>query len=265
MATNVFDRRRINGPEESFAPTYASDDEEDVVNVKTDVEQPRRGRAASEIRPIFLKTGLISQANGSAYIETEKTKIACAVYGPRQSKSATYNEKGKINVEVKFAPFSCAKRRAPMRDAEDRSVSVLIQQSLVPAVRLELLPKSTIDVYLFVIENDGIEGCVAAGSVAASTALADASIDMLGLVVSCAAATRTKEIWLDPTAEEAREAHGCLTLACVPALGLVTNVWQTGQMHIDEVEKCMDACQERCLDIHKVVAQALLDTHGNGS
>ena len=26
-----------------------------------------------------LKTGLISQANGSAYIETEKTKIACAV------------------------------------------------------------------------------------------------------------------------------------------------------------------------------------------
>ena len=27
-----------------------------------------------------LKTGLISQANGSAYIETEKTKIACAVF-----------------------------------------------------------------------------------------------------------------------------------------------------------------------------------------
>ena len=81
-----------------------------------------------------LKTGLISQANGSAYIETEKTKIACAVsvleehlttcgilifhinrYGPRQSKSSTYHEKGKLNVEVKFAPFSCAKRRAPMR------------------------------------------------------------------------------------------------------------------------------------------------------
>ena len=27
-----------------------------------------------------LQPGLITQANGSAYIETEKTKIACAVY-----------------------------------------------------------------------------------------------------------------------------------------------------------------------------------------
>ncbi|THG99444.1 hypothetical protein EW145_g7266 [Phellinidium pouzarii] len=145
-----------------------------------------------------------------------------------------------------------------MRDAEDRTVSVLIQQSLVPAIRLELLPKSTIDVYLLVIENDGIEGCIAAGSVAASTALANASIEMLGLVVSCAAATRTKEIWLDPTADEARSARGCLTLACVPALGLITNVWQIGKMSLDEVEKCIDACQERCLDIHAVVAEALL-------
>lgn len=62
---------------------------------------------------------------------------------------------------------------------------MLIQQSLLPAVRLELLPKSSIDIYLFVIENDGIEGCVSSGSIAASTALAHAGIDMLGLVVAC--------------------------------------------------------------------------------
>lgn len=64
---------------------------------------------------------------------------------------------------------------------------MLIHQALAPAVRLELFPKSTVDVFIMIIENDGIEGCVASGSVAASTALADAGIDMLGLVVSCAA------------------------------------------------------------------------------
>ncbi|EJD02287.1 ribosomal protein S5 domain 2-like protein [Fomitiporia mediterranea MF3/22] len=259
MASSAFDRRRINGPEESFTPIYASDEEEGE-QLGVGPSKGRRGRSASDIRPIFLKTGLISQANGSAYIETEKTKIACAVYGPRQSKTSTYHEKGKLHVEVKFAPFSCAKRRAPMRDAEDRSVSILIQQSLTPAIRLELIPKSSIDIFLFVIENDGIEGCVSAGAIAASTALAHARIDMLGLVVSCAAATMPKEIWLDPTTEEARAARGRLTLACVPALGLVTNVWQTGQMSIDEVEKCIDACQEKCRDIHAVVAQALLES-----
>lgn len=35
-------------------------------------------------------------------------------YGPRQSKSTVYNERGKLNIEVKFAPFSCTHRRSPL-------------------------------------------------------------------------------------------------------------------------------------------------------
>lgn len=73
------------------------------------------------------------------------------------------------------------------QDAEDRSIAVSIHQAISSSVRLELLPKSTIDIFITIIENDGIQGCVAAGSVAASTALADAGIELIGLVVSCAA------------------------------------------------------------------------------
>lgn len=88
-----------------------------------------------------LQPGLITQANGSAYIETEHTKIACAVsvfrkiscgprrkpdqlisYGPRQSKNVSYSESGHLNVEVKFAPFSCRRRRAPLRVSAERKV-----------------------------------------------------------------------------------------------------------------------------------------------
>lgn len=58
---------------------------------------------------------------------------------------------------------------------------------MLSSVRLELLPKSSIDIFIVIIENDGVEGCVAAGAVAASAALADAGIEMLGLVVSCSA------------------------------------------------------------------------------
>jgi exosome complex component MTR3 len=39
-----------------------------------------------------------------------------------------------------------------------------------------------------------------------------------------------KELWLDPTEEEAALGVGCLTLACMPALGTITSVWQTGRM-----------------------------------
>ncbi|KAH9842615.1 mRNA transport regulator 3 [Rhodofomes roseus] len=275
-----FDRRRINGPEESFPPVY---DHEEEAESSWKPGQSRQGRAAGDIRPIFLKAGLISQANGSAYIETEHTKIACAVYGPRQSKTTVYNENGRLNVEVKFAPFSCTRRRAPIRDAEDRSLAVQIQQALLPAVRLELLPKSTIDIFLTVIENDGIEGCIASGSVAASAALADAGIEMLGLVMACSASTVGEEIWLDPTAQEAQNASGSLIVAGMPALGTLTNVWQSGRLapirvlqvssvhatddrilraHINHSQG-MEACQERFVDIHTIVAQALLDNAHN--
>ncbi len=62
-----------------------------------------------------------------------------------------------------------------------------IHQAILTSVRLESLPKATIDIFLTVIETDGIEGCVAAGTIAASTALADARIEIIGLVVSCSA------------------------------------------------------------------------------
>lgn len=73
------------------------------------------------------------------------------------------------------------------QDAEDRSVAMAINQALISSVRLETFPKATIDVFITIIETDGMEGCVAAGSTAASIALAHAGIELLGLVVSCSA------------------------------------------------------------------------------
>ncbi|KAJ7343449.1 3' exoribonuclease family, domain 1-domain-containing protein [Mycena albidolilacea] len=250
----ALDRRRINGPEDSFPPSF------DLDASQWKLGDPRKDRSPADIRSIFLQPGLISQANGSAYIETAKTKIACAVYGPRQSKNTTYSEMGRLNVEVKFTPFSCVRRRAPMRDAEDRSIAVAIHQALVSSVRLELLPKSTIDIFITIIESDGLEGCVASGSVAASTALADAGIELLGLVTSCAASVVGKEIWLDPTEEEARLAKGTVVVACMPALQKITSIWQAGETKVAEALACMDACQEKCTEIHSVVAQALLES-----
>jgi len=151
-----------------------------------------------------------------------------------------------------------------MRDAEDRSIAVAIHQAIVSSVRLELLPKSTIDIFLTIVENDGIEGCVAAGSIAASTALAEAGIDMIGLVISCSGSIVGTDIWLDPTEKEMEVSKGALVLSCLPALGTVTSVWQSGQMTPQELLKCMYACQEGCIDVHSIVAQAILESRKVG-
>ncbi|KAF5358344.1 hypothetical protein D9756_001546 [Leucocoprinus leucothites] len=254
MALSNFDRRRVNGPEESFSPIFASEKSD---SNQWKIGQPRSKRGPLDIRPTFLQPGLISQANGSAYIETEQTKIACAIYGPRQPKNIAYSENGRLNVEVKFTPFSCRRRRAPLRDAEDRTIAMAVHQAIVSSVRLELLPKATIDVFITVIEADGIEGVISSASVAVSAALADAGIEILGLVVSCSASVMAKEIWLDPTEDEATASQGTLILSCIPALGTITSVWQNGQIPPGDALNAMEACQNRCTDIHGAVAQAL--------
>ncbi|PPQ66072.1 hypothetical protein CVT26_010814 [Gymnopilus dilepis] len=200
MAQNVFDRRRTNGPEESVSFVY----EEDLSRLPRRQERQRKDRMAADIRPIFLQPGLIGQAAGSAYIEIERTKIACAIAAPALIQG--------------------------LQDAEDRSVAIAVQQALLSSVRLETFPKATVDIFITVIETDSMEGCVAAGTIAASTALAHAGIEVLGLVMSCSAAAIGAEIWLDPNDEECRLSNGTLVLSCMPALTTLTSVWQTGRI-----------------------------------
>lgn len=42
------------------------------------------GRRANELRRVNCKTGILAQADGSAYIEQGNTKCLATVYGPRE-------------------------------------------------------------------------------------------------------------------------------------------------------------------------------------
>ena len=59
-----------------------------------------------------------------------------------------------------------------------------MEQALAPAVRLDLYPKSTIDVVVTVLEADGNVSSLAASLLGASLALADAGVEMVDLVVA---------------------------------------------------------------------------------
>lgn len=71
------------------------------------------------------------------------------------------------------------------QDTEPPTPSTLLAQSLLPALRLQLLPKSQLDVFLLVLESDGMEGVVSAGTTVAGAALAGVGgvVEMSGLVV----------------------------------------------------------------------------------
>lgn len=107
-------------------------------------------------------------------------------YGPRQTPAKSKHTHGTLHCDFKFSPFSCTQRRGYMKDSTEKEYSQTLRQSLSPAIRLDLLPKSTIDVFVQVLESDGSAACLAAAITCASMALANAGVEMFDVVAGCA-------------------------------------------------------------------------------
>lgn len=78
------DTKRVRCPEVSQSPSLFVCDTAAVVS-STDPRADGRQRDQVDVRPVFLRCGLVSQAKGSAYIEAGDTKVMCCVYGPRET------------------------------------------------------------------------------------------------------------------------------------------------------------------------------------
>ena len=97
-----------------------------------------------------------------------------------------------------FAPFSDLERFRPGKDVESPSAAALVEQALLPTIRLDLLPKASIDVYVTVLDLDtSLNGCIALAVTGASASLADAGIEMFGLVTGSSAVSTLHETYSD--------------------------------------------------------------------
>ncbi|KDE06091.1 hypothetical protein MVLG_03510 [Microbotryum lychnidis-dioicae p1A1 Lamole] len=255
------DRRRFNGPEGARPPRFNK-----TASLANDAASTWRqdGRTPSQIRPIFMQTGLVSDASGSVYIETGRTKVICAVHGPKPTApSVAFSPRARLNVEVKFAPFSSGIRRfAPGKDTESLTLSSAVHQAIIPSLLLEALPKSQIDLFLTILESDGNDDDIAAGITAASVALAKAGIPMRGLVVATSAALLSRcptQAFFDPALAEARNSIAFATIACLPALGTITSLTTTGSFPMIVLEETLETAVKICGQLHGVAKQALLD------
>lgn len=72
-----------------------------------------------------------------------------------------------------------------------------------------------------------------------SAAVADAGIPMGGLGVGSVVISKEKGLLVDPSVEEEAGGDASVCMGIMPALGMVTNVWFTGEAEVD------DACEVR--------------------
>jgi len=215
------------------------------------------GREWNELRPIKIESGVLPNADGSAYIEMGKNKIIVGVYGPKEMhpKHLAKPNMAVLRCRYHMAPFSVDPRRSPAPSRRDSEISMVMRYALEPAVFLERYPRSSIDVYVEILEADG--GTRTASINAATVALVDAGIPMRDLVVSCAAGKYEGRLVVDLGDYEDKKGEADVPVAYMPKLDRVTLLQMDGILTPEEVNECVKLAIDGCKQIYEVQREAL--------
>jgi exosome complex component RRP41 len=215
------------------------------------------GRKPEDLRPIKLEVGVISRADGSAYIEQGKNKILAAVYGPREvhPKHMALQDRTVLKCRYHMAPFSVQERKSPAPSRREVELSKVIRESLEPAIFMEYYPRTMIDVFVEVLQADGGTRC--ASITAAALALADSGIPMRDLVAACAAGKVDGTIVLDLMDTEDKVGSADVPLALMPNLNAVTLLQMDGILSLEEFEVAVNLALEGCKKIYDMQKEAL--------
>jgi exosome complex component RRP41 len=221
------------------------------------------GRKADELRPIKIEVGVLSNADGSAYIEQGKNKILAAVYGPKEMhpKHLSLPDRMVLRCRYHMAPFSVQERKSPAPSRREVELSKVIRESLEPSVFLEYYPRTGIDVFVEVLQADGGTRC--ASITAASLAIADAGIPMRDLVVACAAGKVDDTVVLDLMDMEDKVGVADVPVAYMPNLNAVTLLQMDGILTSDEFENAVNLAMEGCKKIYALQKEALKTKYMN--
>jgi exosome complex component RRP41 len=223
------------------------------------------GRKWDELRPIKIEVGTLHNADGSAYIDFGKNKIAAAVYGPKEMhpKHALLPDRAVLKCRYHMAPFSVDERKNPAPSRREIEISKVIRESLEPALILEDYPRTAIQIYVEVLQSDG--GSRVAGITAASLALADAGINMRDMVVGCAVGKIEGKIVLDLNDAEDKEGSGDMPFAFMPNLNLVTLLQLDGLFTQEEFGQALELAQHGARRVYEMQREALIKRYFGGA
>lgn len=215
------------------------------------------GRELNKLRPMKLEVGILDNANGSAYVEQGKNKILAGVYGPKEvhPKHLARPDRAVLRCRYHMAPFSVQERKSPAPSRREVEISKVIKEALQPAIFVEYYPRTSIELFIEVLQADGGTRC--ASLTAASLALADAGIPMRDLVAACAAGKVDGHLVLDLNDVEDKEGEADLPLAWIPSLNAVTLLQMDGTVTLEEFEQLVNMAVEGCKQIYKLQKETL--------
>ena len=217
------------------------------------------GRKIDEMRPVEMKVGILKQADGSAMVRIGKTVAVAAVYGPRELNPRHRRESDRAILQCTYtmAPFSTKERVRPGPSRRSTEISKVTRESLEPALFLTDFPRTTVDLYIIILQANA--GTRTAGINAGSLALADAGIQMRDLVTSIAAGKIGKEYVLDLAGKEEEETACDLPVAYMPRENKVTLLQMDGDISKEDMKSVISLAVKGCKQLYDMQKKALLE------
>lgn len=215
------------------------------------------GRKPDELRSTKIKVGILGNADGSAYIEQGKNKILAAIYGPHEAhpKHRALHDRSLLKCRYHMAPFSVDERKSPAPSRREIELSKVIRHALEPSIFLEYYPRTSIELYIEVLQAHGGTRC--AGITVASLALADGGIPLRDLTVACAAGKVDGHVVLDLTDNEDKKGQADVPLAIMPNLNAITLLQMDGQLTTSEFEEAIELAIKGCKQLYEKQKEAL--------
>ncbi len=215
------------------------------------------GRRPEDMRPIKIEAGVLKKADGSAYVEWGLNKVLAAVYGPRECHPRHLQNPTRALVQCHYnmAAFSVDDRKRPGPDRRSHEISKITSEALTHVVFTEYFPRTSIDVYIEVLQANAGTRC--AGLTAASVALADAGVPMRDLVASCAAGKAAGTVMVDLGKEEDNFGEADIPVGYVPRTEEIVLLQMDGDLTHDEYTQGLNMAIEGCKKVYEEQRNAL--------
>lgn len=157
-----------------------------------------------------------------------------------------------------MATFSTLERkRRPRGDKKSQEMTLHIQQTFEATILTQLYPRSQIDIFVEVLQSDG--GTLSVCVNAATLALIDAGIALKDYVCSCSVGFVEGVPLVDISHLEESMRGPELTVAVLPKSQQIVLLEMTSRVHVDNLEKMMDAAIKGCIDVHAIFDSQVKD------
>lgn len=215
------------------------------------------GRKPEDLREIRIQAGILKRADGSAYLEWGNNKVMAAVYGPRECHPRHLQDPARALVRARYnmASFSVGDRKRPGPDRRSTEISKVTSEALEAVVFVEQFPRTSIDVFMEILQADAGTRC--AGLTAASVALADAGIPMRDLVPATAFGKIGGTVVLDLDKEEDNYGEADVPVAIVPRTEEIVLLQMDGSLTPEEFDQGMEMAIAACKRIYDIQREAL--------